>query len=304
MLIAGDVQLRDARPVPPNYRVTKAAITPGYLSTMGIGVLRGRDFNDADTAAAPGVVIVTDSVARQLWPGEEAVGQQLSVKDRPSASDWLTVVGVVPDVRQTGVKDELAPAVYQPYLQVHQPVLPEPHDVRRAHHRRTPRGSRRRCAPRSARIDPSLAPQSMGSMESLIAGTIAEPRFQTRLLVVFSMLALVLAAIGVYGVLAASVAERRREIGIRIALGAGRTILVWTVLRRVLILTVCGVTLGLAGAFAITRVLAQMLFEITPTDATAFFGAGTLLVTAALVASLVPARRASAVDPVSVLRAE
>ena len=124
-------------------------------------------------------------------------------------------------------------------------------------------------------VDPNLAPQSMGSMESLIAGTIAEPRFQTRLLVVFSVLALVLAAIGVYGVLAASVAERRREIGIRIALGAGRTTLVWTVLQRVLIMTVCGVTLGLAGAFAITRVLAQMLFEITPTDATAFFGAGT-----------------------------
>jgi len=118
------------------------------------------------------------------------------------------------------------------------------------------------------------------------------------------MLALVLAAIGVYGVLAASVAQRRREIGIRIALGAGTTTLVWTVLRRVLIMTVCGVALGLAGAMAITRVLAQMLFEITPTDATAFFGAGTLLVAAALAASLVPARRASAIDPVSVLRAE
>jgi ABC-type antimicrobial peptide transport system permease subunit len=141
-------------------------------------------------------------------------------------------------------------------------------------------------------------------MESLVAGTIAEPRFQTRLLVVFSTLALVLAAIGVYGVLAASVAQRRRDIGIRIALGAGRTTLVWTVLQRVLIMTVCGVTLGLAGALAITRVLAQMLFEITPTDATAFFGAGTLLVVAALAASLVPARRASAIDPISVLRAE
>jgi predicted permease len=303
MLIAGDVQLRDARPVPPNYRVTKAAITPGYLSTMGIGVLRGRDFNDADTAVSPGVVIVTDSVARRLWPGEEAVGQQLSVKDRPTATDWLTVVGVVPEVRQTGVKDELAPALYQPYLQVTSPFfLSHMAFVAQTSGNPTRIAAAMRAMLSSA--DPSLAPQSMASMESLIAGTIAEPRFQTRLLVVFSVLALLLAAIGVYGVLAASVADRRREIGIRIALGAGRTRLVWTVLRRVLIMTLCGVVLGLAGALAITRVLRQMLFEITPTDATAFFGAGALLVAVALVASLEPARRASAVDPISVLRAE
>ena len=248
-------------------------------------------------------MIVTDSVARRLWPGEEALGQQLSVRDRPSAADWLTVVGVVPDVRQTGVKDELAPALYQPYLQVTNTFFlnymafvartaGEPEQIAAA----------MRTALSSA--DPNLAPQSMGSMASLVAGTIAEPRFQTRLLVVFSLLALVLAAIGVYGVLAASVAQRRREIGIRIALGAGRTTLCWSGLQRVLIMTVCGVALGVAGALAITRVLAQMLFEITPTDATAFFGAGTLLVAAALAASLVPARRASAVDPATVLRAE
>jgi putative ABC transport system permease protein len=303
MQIRGDVLLRDGRPVPPNYRVTKAGISAGYLSTMGIGVLRGRDFNGADAAGAPGVVLVTESMARRLWPGEEAVGQLISLEDRPSASDWLTVVGVVADVRQTGIKDEFDPAVYQPYQQVKRPfflrqmtfVVRTAGDPRRiAAAMRTTLGS----------IDPSLAPQSMASMESLIAGTIAEPRFQTRLLVVFSVLALLLAAIGVYGVLAASVADRRREIGIRIALGASRTALVWTVLQRVLIMTMCGVTLGLAGAFALTRVLTQMLFEITPTDATAFFGAGTLLVAAALIASLVPARRASAVDPVSVLRAE
>jgi putative ABC transport system permease protein len=140
-------------------------------------------------------------------------------------------------------------------------------------------------------------------MESLIAGTTAEPRVQTRLLVVFSILALLLAAVGVYGVLAASVADRRQEIGIRIARrrqnDAGLD-------RPAASADPDGVRGNprLAGAFAITRALAQMLFEITPTDATAFFGAGLLLVAAALVASLVPARRATAVDPMSVLRAE
>jgi putative ABC transport system permease protein len=303
MQVGGDVLLRDARPIPPNYRVTKAGISAGYLSTMGIDVLRGRDFNGADTAGAPGVLLVTDSVARRLWPGEEAVGQLMSLEDRPSAADWLTVVGVVADVRQTGIKEALAPAAYQPYQQVKRPFfLRQMTFVARTAGDPGPIAAAMRTTLSSA--DPSLAPQSMASMESLIAGTIAEPRFQTRLLVVFSVLALVLAAIGVYGVLAASVADRRREIGIRIALGAGRPRLVWTVLHRVLIMTTCGVLLGLAGALAITRVLVQMLFEITPTDATAFFGAGTLLVAAALAASLVPARRASAVDPISVLRAE
>jgi predicted permease len=303
MLITGDVHVRKARPLPPNYRPTKASISPGYLSAMGIGLLRGRDFNDRDRADSPGVVIVSDAVARQLWPGEDALGQQLSVEDRPTTADWLTVVGVVPDVRQTGVKDDLAPALYQPYLQVKRPFfLGQMTFVARTSGDPGPLASAMRTA--LANTDPTLAPDAMGSMESLVAGTIAEPRFQTRLLVVFSALALILAAIGVYGVLAAAVAERRREIGIRIALGAQPTALVRMVLQRVLLLTACGVVLGLAGALALTRLLTRMLFQITPTDATAFAGAGAVLVAVALIAGLVPARRASAVDPVAVLRAE
>jgi predicted permease len=303
MLITGDVHVRKARPLPPNYRPTKASISSGYFSAMGIGLLRGRDFNDRDTADAPGVVIVSDAVARQLWPGEEALGQQLSVQDRPTTADWLTVVGVVPDVRQTGVKNDLAPALYQPYLQVKRPFfLSQMTFVARTNGDPGSLASAMRTA--LANTDPALAPHPMGSMESLVAGTIAEPRFQTRLLVVFSALALILAAIGVYGVLAAAVAERRREIGIRIALGAPQTALVGMVVQRVLILTACGVVLGLAGALALSRLLTRMLFQITPTDATAFAGAGAVLVAVALIAGWVPARRASAVDPVAVLRAE
>jgi putative ABC transport system permease protein len=141
-------------------------------------------------------------------------------------------------------------------------------------------------------------------MQEVIADTIAEPRLQTGLLGVFSTVALLLAAIGVYGVLAASVADRRREIGIRIALGAGRTELVGMVLRRVLFLTATGLTFGIAGALAVSRVLAGLLFEITPTDSVTFLGAAAVLGGVALLAALLPAMRASAVDPVRALRAE
>lgn len=301
--IRGDVYLSDGRQVPPNYRPTKAGVSAGYFPAMGIPVVRGRDFNSDDRAGAPGVLIVSTSVAGQLWPGEDAIGKRIAMSERPAAADWLTVVGVVRDVRQTGVKDDLAPAVYQPYSQLKNVFfLSQVSFVARTTGDPRPLAAAMRST--LSTIDPNLAPQSMGSMESLIATTIAEPQFQTRLLVTFSTLALLLAAIGVYGVLAASVAERRREIGIRMALGARRATVVRTVLQRVVILTTVGVAVGFAGALALTRVLADMLFEIKPTDATAFLGAGTLLVVIALMAGLVPARRASTVDPVSVLRAE
>jgi predicted permease len=303
IMISGDMHLSDGRPLPPNYRVTKYGISEGYLPAMGIRILKGRDFNAADTAQSGGVAILTDSVARQLWPGEDVIGQEITLEDRPGPTDWLTVVGVAADVRQSGAKDEWAPAVYQPYQQVRrQFFLSQMTFVARTNGNGRGIAAAMRTALTAA--DPNLAPESMESMQSRLDRTIAEPRFQTRLLVVFSALALLLAAVGVYGVLAASVAERKREIGIRIAMGAGRTTLVRTVLQRVLILTGCGAVLGLAGAYALTRVLAKLLFEITPTDATAFVGAGALLVSVALVAGFVPARRASTVDPVRVLRAE
>jgi putative ABC transport system permease protein len=301
--IIGDVYLSEGRQVPDRYRPTKAGVSAGYFSAMGIPIVRGRDFSNDDRAAAPGVLIVSDLVARQLWPGEDAIGKRIAMSEQPAAADWLTVVGVVRDVRQTGLKDELAPAVYQPFSQLKSMFfLSQVSFVARTNGDPRPLAAAMRST--LGTIDPNLAPQSMGSMQSLIATTIAEPQFQTRLLVTFSALALLLAAIGVYGVLAASVAERRREIGIRMALGARRATVVRTILRRVVILTSVGVALGFAGALALTRVLADMLFEITPTDATAFFGAGTLLVAIALMAGLVPARRASTIDPISVLRAE
>jgi ABC-type antimicrobial peptide transport system permease subunit len=151
-------------------------------------------------------------------------------------------------------------------------------------------------------VDPNQAPQSMSSMEAALANAIAEPRFQASLLVIFSTLALVLAAIGIYGVLAASVVERQREIGIRMALGADRGAVVGMVIRRSLALTMAGVAIGVAGAAALTKVLTALLHDVAPTDAVAFGAAIALLIAVALLAGFLPARRASTVDPVTALR--
>ena len=299
MAINGDLRLPDGR----DGWATKAAVTPGYLRAMGVRLKRGRDFTDRDDAGAASVVIVSESVARALWPNEEPLGRQLSIEDRPTEADWLTVVGIVDDVRQNGLKEDVAPAVYQPYQQVSKPfflsrmtfVVRTDDDARRI-------APAMRAALRTA--DRNLAAQSIASMEDVIASTVAEPWFQTRVLAVFSVLALVLAAIGVYGVLSFSVAERRREIGIRIALGAQGRALVRLVLERVLLLAVAGVVLGIAGALALSHVLRQLLFETSPTDTTTFVSAAALLVAVALMAGMIPARRATAVDPVVALRAE
>jgi ABC-type antimicrobial peptide transport system permease subunit len=142
----------------------------------------------------------------------------------------------------------------------------------------------------------------MSSMEAALANAIAEPQFQTRLVGIFSSLALVLAAIGIYGVLAASVMERQREIGIRMALGADRGTVVAMVIRRTLALTAAGVALGMVGASAVTRVLTALLHDVAPTDVTAFAAAAAVLAAVGLLAGLLPARRASDVDPVTALR--
>jgi putative ABC transport system permease protein len=298
----GDIQIEGGAEI-PDYLVTKTTASPGYFRAMGIRLIRGRDFTEHDTAGAPGAVVVGDSVARRLWPGKDAIGQRLSVESRPSAGDWLTVVGVVDDIRQGGLTEKPAPAIYRPYLQVNSPFF-----LGRMTFVVRTSGDPARVAPALQTalrgVDQDIAPQAIRSLEEIVARTIAEPRFQSRLLVIFSSLALLLAAIGVYGVLASSVAERQREMGIRIALGAEKTALVRLVLRRALLATCTGVILGGATAFALTRVLRGMLFEIQPTDSATFAAATALLLAVGVLAGLIPALRAAVVDPLTALRAE
>ena len=301
-LVRGDFQLDGGRTPPRDYLVAKPSVSPGYFRTMGIRLLRGREFTARDDAASPGVVIVSRSVADRVWPSTNALGQHVSMKDKPGPGDWLTVVGVVDDIAQQGLDGQREPAIYQPYAQLAQPFFLERMTfvVRAADRPEMLLGAMRQAL---RDVDHSQPVGSIGTMDATIAMTVAEPLFQARLIGVFSALALLLAGIGIYGVVAYSVAERTHEIGIRVALGAAGGDVVGLVMRRVLTLVVPGVGLGIVGALAVTRVLATFLFGVKPNDPATFAGVAAVLVAVAFLAGLVPARRASRVDPLVALRA-
>jgi putative ABC transport system permease protein len=195
------------------------------------------------------------------------------------------------------------PAIYQPYAQVKKPLFLSSMTFAI---RTAAQPARLATAMRGVlrEVDRNQPPQSIATMTDLVATTTAEPQFQTRLIAIFSMLALLLAAIGVYGVLACAVAERTREIGIRMALGAEKSDIARMILRRCLLLVTVGVALGVAGALAVTRVLAKFLFEVKPTDLPTFLAVAALLVAVALFSGLLPAQRATRVDPLIALRWE
>ena len=302
-LIMGDFHIEDGRALPHDYMADKPAVTPGYFQAMRIPILRGRDFTERDNAQAAGTVIVSGSVARRFWPHEDPIGKRIAMEEHPQPKDWLTIVGVVEDVKQTGMSDKPRDTIYQPLAQITQPFfLGHVGFVART------AGDPRRLAA-SMRgvvrdIDKDQPVQRVVMMQDLMAESTAEPRFQARLLGAFSILALILAAVGIYGVLAYSVTQRTHEIGIRMALGAERRNVLSLVLGRTLLLAIAGIALGTAGALAATRVLARFLYEIKPTDPATFTGVATLLACVALLAGWIPARRATKVDPMVALRYE
>lgn len=302
-LMWGHFHIYGGPPMPPGYMLDKPAVSPEHFRVMGIPLLSGRAFSDQDSSTAPRVAIISRSVARTFWPGGDALGQRITLEDHPKPPvDWLTIIGVVDDVRQQSLTKKAHPAIYQPYAQVKRPFF--------LNHMtfavRTARPASLVTAMRGAlrEVDRNQPVQSITVMTDLVATTTAESQFQTRLIAIFSMLALLLAAIGVYGVLACAVAERTREIGIRMALGAEKSDITRMVLRRSLLLVTVGVSLGVVGALAVTRVLARFLFEVKPTDLPTFLVVAALLVAVALLSGWLPARRATRVDPLIALRWE
>ena len=283
--------------------VDKPAVSSDYFRVMGIPLLSGRAFSGQDSSGAPGVAIINRTVARTFWPGGDALGQRITFESRPGPGDWLTIVGVVDDVRQQSLTEKAHPAIYQSYTQMRRPVFLRymTFAVRTAVQPASMAAAMRSVLQEVDRNQPA---QSITTMTDLVATTTAEPQFQTRLIAIFSMLALLLAAIGVYGVLACAVAERTREIGIRMALGAEKSDITRMILRRSLLLVTVGVALGVAGALAVTRVLARFLFEVKPTDLPTFLVVAALLAAVALLSGLLPAQRATRVDPLIALRWE
>ena len=302
LLARGDFNLDGGRKRPPGFIVAKPAVSPDYFRVMGIRLLQGRGFTEQDDSSAPGVAIVSQSVARTLWPGEDPVGKRITMEDEPRPKDWLTIVGVVDDVRQQSLTEPPMPAIYQPYKQVASPFfLSHISFVVRAAEKPQSVAAAMRAALNS--VDHNQ-PVLIATLTDLLDATTAETWFQTRLISAFSIVALFLAAIGIYGVLAYAVTERTREIGIRMALGAKKGDVIFMLLKRTLLLVMAGVVVGGSGALVLTRVLGKFLFEIKPTDPATFLSVAAVLALTGIVAGLLPAQRATRVDPVVALRWE
>ena len=269
----------------------------GYFETIGIPVLRGRSFTWADTADSPWVVIVNESMAREHWGAEDPVGRRL----RFGGPTWRTVIGVVGDVLHEGLDREAKPEMYVSIEQAPN-VETGPTIVVRTTLDEGAAATELRHA--VAAIDRTLPVDRILTVEQMMSGSVAQPRFRTVILAAFSMLALVMASIGIYGVLNYLVIQRTREFGIRVSMGATRSDVLWLVLGRAAALIGAGTCIGLVGALGLVRLIAKLLFGTAPLDPLTFAAAPVLLAGVALTASCFPAWRATRVDPMVALRDE
>jgi len=281
------------------YNVFRYAVSPGFFETIGVPLRRGRLLNEHEIADAPLAVLISESLAKRKFGDRDPIGQRVHVgpTDRP----WYTVVGVVGDLKQLSLAVNQPDAVYIPTTQSWSVEGVQSLVVRA-------RGDAAGLTPAIKQaiwsVDKDQPIVRIATMDALLTASAGERGFALILFETFGLLALALAATGIYGVLAGSVAERTREIGIRLALGAQRSDVLHLVLRQGLTLTLSGVGLGLLAAWAMTRLLTKLLYGVTPTDPFTFGGVALLLVTVALVACLIPARRATKVDPMVALRYE
>jgi predicted permease len=298
MFIQGDFEI-EGQPK-PTLDVGIPKIDAGYFRTMGIPLLAGREFTAADTAAAPKVAILSERVVRQYFPGgpQEALGRRVRLWGN---SQWLSVVGVAADIRQRSLAQDVQPLIYAPFQQDRSGFLRFVSFVARTP---APAGVAEGIRAEIRRAAPDLPIESTVTMDEAVASSVAPPRFRMVLLALFAIAATLIATCGIYGLMAYAVAQRRREIGVRMALGANRADVLRLVLARALRIVVAGVIVGLAGAAAVTRVLQTFLFGVTPTDPIAFSAVTLLLMAVGLTAAWLPARRATRIDPSTALRAE
>ena len=287
-------------PQQPSLEVRMA--TPGYFQAMGIPMRRGRGFQRTDGAGAPPVVVLSETAVRKHFPGQDPIGQRIRLglgrgEGTPRAGG--EVVGVVADVREHGLDAAHPAEVYLPYAQF--PFSSLDVLVRTAVPPRTLLPAATRVV---AGLDPQLPVASVRTLDEIVARSVSEPRFYMVLLGAFAGTALFLAALGIFGVMSYAVVQRSREIGIRVALGAQPRAVLGMVLGHALLLASIGVAAGLVAAVAVSRVLAGLLFELSPTDPATLFGVAAILTGVAALASYLPARRATRVDPLIALRTE
>jgi putative ABC transport system permease protein len=300
MFIQGDFDI-DGQPKPALF-AGAPKVEPGYFTTMGIPLLVGREFTPRDTAAGLKVAIISERIVREYFPGGpmEALGRRVRVNVL-EAGEWLTVVGVVADIRQSSLERDVQPMIYVPFQQDRSPFLRFVAFVARTS---TPGPVVEGIRAEIRRAAPDVPIQSTVTMDEAVAASVAAPRFRTWLLALFAMAAMLIATCGLYGLMAYAVAQRRREMGVRMALGATRRDVLRLVLTRALRVVVAGLVVGLAGAAGVTRVLQTFLFGVTPTDPIVFTCVTLLLLAVGLLAAWLPARRATRIDPWAALRAE
>ncbi len=293
----------EGRPEPPPGQeliVVTRMISPEYFDTMSIPLLKGRQLTDQDTDNSPNVVVISETMARRFWPGDDAVGKRIAIGRIRSPEDWIQVIGVVKDVRQFELNADPKPQMYLTYRQFgffDARDLVVKTDVDPASMASTVRKA-------VWEIDKDQPVSNIRTMETILADSIARQRFSMLLLAIFASVALVLAAVGIYGVMSYSVAQRTHEIGIRMALGAQTTAVLKLAVGYGVKLVVAGIAIGLVAAFALTRVMSTLLFGVTATDPTTFTLISLLLVAVAAIASYIPARRATRVNPIIALRYE
>jgi putative ABC transport system permease protein len=275
------------------------ATTPDYFRALGTPLIEGRSFNDSESESGPLAAIINQSLARKLFPNESPLGKHLKLINPEQSSDWRAIVGVVGDVKYSGLDDTGEAAIYTPFAQT--PFLWAYVMVRTE-----PDAGNLIASIRSAvsSVDPSISAVNLRPMSSLVSESVAQPRFQMMLLAAFALLALVLAAVGLYGVMSYLVTQRTREIGVRMALGARPSDVLKIVVGQGMTLAAAGCAVGIGGALAVTRLMASLLYGVSPTDAATFAVVSLALLGVALGACFVPALRAAKVDPMVALRHE
>jgi predicted permease len=266
-----------------------------YFRTMGVPLVEGRLFDDRDRKGEPESVIVDEALAERFWPNESPIGKRMK---RGGSDAWRTVVGVINDAKEYSSEKEPPIAVYYPFEQV------AARNIYVVVRTTAPLQMAGAITKEIQTVDPELAVFDVSSMEERLHDSLARRRFSMLLLGGFAAVALMLAAIGIYGVMSYSVNQRTHEIGIRMALGAQRTSILRLVIQQAMILVSVGIAIGLAGAFALTRVMSSLLYGVSATDLFTFIVVSVVLGSIALLASYVPARRATKVDPMVALRCE
>ncbi|HWP43537.1 MAG TPA: FtsX-like permease family protein, partial [Blastocatellia bacterium] len=293
----------EGRPAPTSFADLPLAdfrfIDHDYFNAMRIPLVRGRYFTERDNENAPGVVIISESLARRFFPGEDPIGKRVKEGDAESKEPWLSIVGVVRDVRHSTLAAEPRPQLYFPYLQRGDEAMTI---VVRAGGDLSGLIAAMRNSVWS--VDKDQPVTDIKTLNDYLAESVAQRRFQMALLGGFAIVAILLAAVGIYGVMSYSVTQRTHEIGIRMSMGASRRDVLTLIVGQGMKVALGGVFVGLAAALALMRVLASLLYEVSATDPATFAAIAFLLVAVAFLASYIPAHRAARVDPCVALRHE